>query len=179
MFKCKYKFELEDSVTSAKYVYKSQKRKQDKVIAILIPFLMVSMIAMLVLDIVRNKPFVWDIVLLVALIVLEIMYIIIPTTIVTSQKKAYQKQNLDSMDYLLITIDENICTETMFKDEQVQAKSSHNLKTLTSYIEDGNRLILIFNKVEFVCLRKANIEGGVEKLKSHLEKKMFKKSKNK
>ena len=52
MFECKYKYELEDSVISAKYVYKSQKRKQDKVIAILIPILMLCMVAMLIYDIV-------------------------------------------------------------------------------------------------------------------------------
>ena len=82
MFECKYKFELEDSIKCAKYVYKSQKRKQDKIIAILIPILMVAMIAMLVYDIVSGKSFVWDIVLLVALIVLEAMYLVIPIMLV-------------------------------------------------------------------------------------------------
>ena len=177
MFKCKYKFELDDSITSAKYVYKSQKRKQDKVIAILIPILLVSMIAMLVFDIVRGNSFVWDIILLIALTVLEVMYMIIPATLVKSQKKAYDNQKLNEMDYLLVEIDENTCKETMYKDEQAQASSVHNLRMLSSYIEDADRLILIFNKIEFVCLKKQNIEGGVEKLKNHLEKKMFKASK--
>ena len=88
MFKCKYKYELEDSVACAKYVYKSQKRKQDKLIAILIPILMVAMIAMMIYDIVAGNPFVWYIVLLVSLVVLEIMYLIIPVTLVASQKKS-------------------------------------------------------------------------------------------
>ena len=167
MFECKYKYELEDSIISAKYVYKSQKRKQDKVIAILIPILMVAMVAMLIYDIVKGHSFVWDIVLLIALVVLEIMYMIVPIMLTNSQKKYFKKQNLDNMDYLLIKIEEHICTETMFKDNEEVAKNLHNLKTLTSYLEDNDRLILVFNKVEFVCLRKQNIVGGVEKLKSH------------
>ena len=73
MFKCKYKFEMEDSVTCAKYVYKSQKRKQDKIIAILIPILMVAMIAMMIFDIIAGNSYVWDIVLLVSLVILEIL----------------------------------------------------------------------------------------------------------
>jgi len=174
MFKCKYKFELEDSITSAKYVYKSQKRKQDKIIAILIPFLFVAMIGILVFDIIKHNSIIWDIILLVALVVLEVMYIVIPLTIVTSQRKSYNKQKLDEMDYLLVVIDENMCTESIFKDEQEQAKNIHNLRMLTSYIEDDSHLILVFNKVEFVCLRKDKIEGGVEKLKAHLTKKMTK-----
>lgn len=174
MFKCKYKFELEDSMISAKYVYRSQKRKQDKIIAILIPILMIAMVAMLVYDIVIENPFVWDIVLISALVVLEILYLIIPTTLAKSQKKSYIKQNLANMDYLLVEINENMCTETMFKDNQEQAKSMHNLRMLSSYIEDDRRIILIFNKVEFVCIRKENLEGGLSKLKAHLEKKMAK-----
>lgn len=179
MFECKYKYELEDSIISAKYVYKSQKRKQDKVIAILIPILMVAMIAMLVFDIVKGHSFVWDIVLLVALIVLEIMYMIVPIMLTNSQKKYFKKQNLDDMDYLLIKIEEHICTETMFKDDKEVAKNIHNLKTLTSYLEDNDRIILVFNKVEFVCIRKRNLTGGVEKLKNHLAKIMSKPSKRK
>jgi len=179
MFKCKYKFELEDSIVSAKYVYKSQKRKQDKVIAILIPILMVAMIGMLIFDILSGNSYVWDIVLLVSLLVLEIMYLIIPTTLVASQKKSYYKQKLDTMDYLLVEIGENVCTEIMFKDGEENAKSVHGLRSLSSYLEDSNRLILVFNKVEYVCLRKENIEGGVDKLKAHLEKKMAKQSQTK
>lgn len=179
MFECKYKYELEDSIISAKYVYKSQKRKQDRVIAILIPILMVAMVAMLVFDIVKGNSFVWDIVLLVALVVLEIMYMIVPIMLTNSQKKYFKKQNLDDMDYLLVKIEEHICSETMFKDDKEVAKNIHNLKTLTSYLEDNDRIILVFNKVEFVCLRKQNIIGGVEKLKSHLAKIMSKTSKTK
>ena len=44
MFECKYKFELEDSITSAKYVYKSQRRKKDVVIAVMLPILILVMV---------------------------------------------------------------------------------------------------------------------------------------
>lgn len=174
MFECKYKFELEDSLISAKYVYKSQKRKQDKIIAILIPILMVCMVAMLIVDIVMKKSVIWDIVLLVALVVLEIMYMIVPIMLTSSQKKSFKQQKLAQMDYLIVKIDDNLCVETLFKDEKEMAKNVHNLRALSSYIEDNDRLILVFNKVEYVCLRKAHIKGDVNKLKNHLEKVMSK-----
>lgn len=174
MFECKYKLELEDSIQSAKYVYKSQKRKQDKIIAILIPFLMLAIIAMLVYDIIKGHSFVWDIVLLVALVVLEALYMVIPIMLTQSQKKAYKTQNLADMDYLHIVIEDKMCTETMYKNEQVMVTNNHSLKFLTSYIEDKNYLILIFNKVEFVCLKKSGLECDVEKLKAHLNKILLK-----
>lgn len=174
MFECKFKFELEDSITSAKYIYKSQKRKQDKFVAILIPILFVAMVAMLVYDIVKGKSFVWDIVLLVALFALEVMYLIMPIMLVSSQKKSYYQNKIDETDYMLVEIQDLNCVETLYKDEKEVSKNVHSLKQLTSYLEDNKRLVLVFNKVEYVCLRKENLVGGLEKLKAHLEKIMSK-----
>ena len=174
MFECKYKFELEDCIISAKHVYNSQKRKQDKVIAILIPILLVAMVAMLIFDIASGNSVVWDIILLAALIILQVTYLIIPIVLVKSQKKAFQKQKLDEVDYVYITIDGNTCKEALYKNNEIVSNSIHSLKFLTSYLEDDTRLILIFNKIEYVCLRKNAIEGSLNKLKEHLNKTMSK-----
>lgn len=175
MFECKYKFSLEDCITSAKYVYKSQKRKKDKIVAIMIPILMVCMIAMLCYDIVKHKSVVWDVILLVALGLLESMYLLIPIMLVNSQKKAFKKQNLGDVDFLKVKIENNLCVETLIKNDQEIAKNVHNLKMLTSYLEDATRLILVFNNVEYVCLKKDAITGGdLKQFKAHLEKMMSK-----
>lgn len=179
MFECKYKMEEIDCVIGARYVYRSQKRKQDKVVAILLPILMVCMLAMLIYDIAKHKSIVWDVVLFVALIVLELCYILIPQIVIRSAKKSYRQMNYAEMDYLYVKIENDLCVQTLFKDNQEKAKSIHNLKRLTSYIEDSERMILIFNNVEYICLRKENITGGVEKLKQHLEKAMSKSMNNK
>lgn len=174
MFECDYKFELEDSITCSKYVYKSQKRKRDKIIAVMIPILIVGMIGLLILDLAFKKPIVWDIILLVALVALQIMYALIPRMLVRAQKKAYYSQKLDEMDNLHIKIEDNICIEILQKDGQEMAKNVHNLRQLTSYIEDNDRLILIFNQVEFTNIPKAKLKGDINKLKAHLEKIMSK-----
>ena len=75
---------------------------------------------------------------------------------------------------LFVKIDDNLCVETLFKNEKEMAKNVHNLRALSSYIEDGERLILVFNKVDYVCLRKKHITGDVNKLKNHLSKVMAK-----
>ena len=174
MFECKFKYELEDSITSARYIYKSQKRTQDKVIAVLIPILIVCMIGMMVFDIIKKAPIVWDIVLLVALIVLEVMYLVIPLMLVRSQKKSFESQKIADMDYILIKIDSNTCVETLHKDDQVVSTMTHPLRQLSSYFEDKDRLVLVFNKVEYVCLRKSGISGDLNKLKELLQKTMSK-----
>lgn len=177
MFECKYKYELEDSLLSAKYVYRSQRRKKDKVIACMIPILLVAMVALLIVDIVNHKSFVLDIVLIVCLIVLLVMYLLIPVTLNRAQKKSFYGQKLDTMDYLLVKIDNSTCTEILLKDDIEQAKNVHSLKNLTSYLEDEKRLVLVFNSAEYVCLRKDNITGDINQLKDMLQKVMLKKKK--
>lgn len=174
MFECKYKLEEQDCVISAKYVYKSQKRKQDKIIAVLIPILFVAVLAMLIYNICTGKSFVWECVMAVALAVLELFYALIPMMLVRSQKKSFKAQKLNEIDYLYIKIDNATCVESLVKDGAEIAKSVHGLKSLTSYLEDSERLILVFNKVEFVCIRKSELVGGLDKLKTHLEKIMSK-----
>lgn len=116
MFECKYKFQLDDNIKCAKYVYNSQKRKQDKVIAIMLPILLLAMIAMLVVDIVNDKSVIWDIVLLVMLIVLQIMYFIMPAMVVKQTKKSYKAQDLANMDFVKININDNTCTLAFQKE---------------------------------------------------------------
>ena len=178
-FSCKYKFELSDSIIGAKYVYKSQKRTQDKVIAVLLPILFLVMLALLIFDLVKGRSVIWDGVLLVAISVLELLYALIPVMLVSSQKKSFKKQKLDEMDYLEIKIEDCLCTETMFKGESEAAKNVHNLKAMTSYIEDNDRLVLVFNKIEFIVIRKANLVGDLNKFKAHLNKCMAKANKKK
>ena len=130
MFECKYKLELTDCLTCAKYVYKSQRRRQDKVIAVLIPVLMLAMIGMLIYDIFKSRSIIWDIVLLGALLVLEVLYIVTPVMLIRSQKKSFKTQKLAEMDFIHIKIDENLCVETLWKDDKEMAKNIHNLKRL-------------------------------------------------
>lgn len=177
MFECKYKLELKDLTESAKYVYKSQRKKKDKVISILIPILMLAVMALLIVDIVNKKSIVWDVILLVALVVLEIMYILIPIMLKRSQKKTFNSQKMYEIDYFLIKIDANLVTETAYKDGEVLGNNIHNLKSLTSYIEDNERIILVFSQLEYVCLRKNAITGDINKLKEHLQKAMMKNTK--
>lgn len=174
MFECKYKLELNDCLKCSKYVYKSQKRKQDKIIAILIPILMVCVIGMLVYDVFKNRALVWDIVILVALVMLEIMYLLIPLMLIKSQKKSYQKQNLGEMDYLHIKIDDKSCTEELYKNGEVVAKNNHSLKLLTSYVEDATSITLIFSNVEFTCIKKEFLVGDLNRFKNHIQKSMKK-----
>lgn len=179
MYRCKFKYELEDCLFSAKQVYLSQRRTKDKVITFMVPFLFVICIGLLILDIVNKKSIVWDIVLLVALAVLEVVSLSLPSIVAKSQKKTFAQVGMADMDYIVITIDNSVCTEQLFKDEQEKSKLTHNLRALTSFIEDNSRLILVFNSAEYVCIKKACFEGDINAFKEFLQKQMSKNINNK
>ncbi len=177
MFECKYKFTLEDNIKCAKYVYKSQKRTQDKVIACMLPILLVCMVALLVVDIVNDKSIIWDIALLVMLFVLQMMYFVMPAMVVKQTKKSYHAQKLDTMDYIKVNINEKSCAVAFEREGTENDVKLLPLKTLTSYLEDGDSIILIFNKVEYVQVKKEHLTGDVNKLKALLNKAMAKANK--
>ena len=179
MFECNYKFELADNIKCAKYVYNSQKRKKDKVIAIMLPILLLAMIAMLIVDIVNKKNLVWDIVLLAMLIILQVMYFVMPVMVVKQTKKAYKSQDLDSMDAIKVNINDNSCSLAFVKGEQEHGKKVLSLKSLTSYIEDNENIVLVFNNVEYVLIKKNALKGDLNKLKSLLQKAMAKSQRGK
>lgn len=177
MFECNYKFELEDCLQCSKYIYKSSRRKKDKVITAMLPILVIAVIALLIVDIVKDNSIVLDIILLIAVIVLFVMNIIMPITLLSTQKKSFKKQKLDEMDSFYVSIKDDLCMESFKKDEKDLAKNVHSMKSLTSYMEDATRLILIFNKLEFACLRKSEITGGtLDSLKDLLDKALIKNS---
>ncbi len=179
MFECKYKFSLDDNIKCAKYVYNSQKRKQDKIIAILLPILFVGMLALLIVDIVNDKSIVWDIVLLVLLAILQIMYLVMPAMVIRQTKKSYKSQDLGNMDNVKIILDpnSNMCNLSFQKGDEEIGKKALPLKTLTSYIEDKDDLILVFNNIEYVLIKKDALTGDLNKLKSVLKKAMAKSNK--
>ena len=177
MFESKYKFELEDNIKCAKYVYNSQKRKQDKIIAIMLPILIVGMIALLIVDIVNNKSVIWDVALLVMLAVLQAMYIAMPMMVVKQTKKSYAAQGMGDMDAVKININDNQCKMVFIKDGQELESKTLHLKMLTSYIEDSESIVLVFNKLEYVLLKKKHTTGDLKKLRAMLEKAMAKSGK--
>lgn len=177
MFECKYKFTLEDNIKCAKYVYKSQKRTQDKIIAIMLPILLVCMVALLIVDIVYKKNVIWDIALMVMLLVLQLMYILMPTMVVRQTKKTYKAQELDKMDNIKIEVNDKSCIVAFEHEGEELANKVLPLKTLTSYLEDSESVVLIFNKIEYILVKKEYLNGDVNKFKALLNKAMAKANK--
>ena len=100
-----------------------------------------------------------------------------PLMVVKQTKKSYAQQKFAEMDSVKVTINDNVCKMAFVKDGvELEPKTLH-LKMLTSYIEDNDSLVLVFNKVEYIMIKKDGMKGDLKKLKAILEKAMAKSSK--
>lgn len=177
MFECNYKFMIEDAKKCAKYVYKSQRRATEKILIVAIPILFALMSGILIFDIVMKRAIVWDIILIVSLILLGTLTYIMPYIVIRAQKKQYNSQNFGDMDNLNIKITNGVCEEAMMKNGEKVLHNTHNLKTLVSFIEDGEDFILVYSTGEYTCIKKASLVGDINKLRSVLTKAMTIKAK--
>lgn len=177
MFECNYKFTIQDASKCARYVFKSQRGGKERFLAIAVPMLLLVMVGLLVFDIVKGRPIIIDIVLIISIAVLLVLTLMLPMFVVRVQRKQYKAQNFDDMDSLKIKINNGICEEAMMKDGKAVLENSHNLKTMVSFIEDDENIILLYNTGEYTCIKKLNLIGDVERLRSVLTKAMKVKTK--
>ena len=178
MFECSYKFTIQDAIKCAKYVYRSQRRKQEKIVIFALPFLLLAIIAMLVFDIIRGRQIVWDIILIVGLFLLGGLTYSMPLIVKRTQIKQYTNQGFGDMDSLDIKIINGVCEEAMVKNGENVVHNTHNLKTLISYIEDDDDFILVYNTGEYTCIKKNKSSGDLVKLRQTLQKAMTVKNKS-
>lgn len=177
MFECNYKFTISDAIKCAKYVYKSQRSKKEKFLLFATPVLLILVIGILIFDIINSRAIVWDIILIVGVTFLFALTLLMPLMVVQAQKKQYKSQNFDDMDHLSIKINNGVCEEAMMKNGSAILKNTHNLKTLVSYIEDDEDIILVYETGEYTCIKKQNLVGDVSRLKAALSKSMKVKTK--
>ena len=174
MFECNYKFTIDDAIKCAKYVYKSGRSKKEKIILYAVPVLLVIVSALLVVDIINKRAIVWDVILLVGITLLFVLTLIMPLLVVKAQKKQYNSQNFNDMDSLSIKINNGILEEAMMKNGEAVLKNTHNLKTLVSFLEDDEDIILVYATGEYTCIKKSNLVGDIGKLRATLTKAMTK-----
>ena len=71
-------------------------------------------------------------------------------------------------------IDETKCDVSFQKNGEEVSRSVMDLSTLTSCIEDDERLVLVFNRQMFVVVRKDSLTGNLDSLKLLIQKYMNK-----
>lgn len=163
MFKCKYKFSLEDNSKAAKFVLWSN--KQWKVCWIL-SIVLISIVLMClfignVLDALSGNIDTLGLTLDFILLWVLIFILLIPTIQNSVSKKIYM-QSLSDKDLMSVSINEYKCEVEFYKNGEMTNKEVLELTALTSAREDEKDIILVFNKNKFVLIKKDAFVGELD-----------------
>ena len=173
MFECQFKMSEDDNVKGTLYTIMQQRRKSNIVFIVLLCVSLLLMISTLIWDIRDGESIAFDIFLLVLIVALLILYICFPIVFKANAKRVY-KTSIADRDLMIVKIDETKCDVSFQKNGEEVSRSVMDLSTLTSCIEDDERLVLVFNRQMFVVVRKDSLTGNLDSLKLLIQKYMNK-----
>lgn len=173
MFECQFKMSEDDNVKGTLYTIRQQRRKSNIVFIVLLCVSLLLMISTLIWDIRDGESIAFDIFLLVLIVALLILYICFPILFKANAKRVY-KTSIADRDLMIVKIDETKCDVSFQKNGEEVSRSVMDLSTLTSCIEDDERLVLVFNRQMFVVVRKDSLTGNLDSLKLLIQKYMNK-----
>ena len=173
VFECQFKMSEDDNVKGTLYTIRQQRRKSNIVFIVLLCVSLLLMISTLIWDIRDGESIAFDIFLLVLIVALLILYICFPILFKANAKRVY-KTSIADRDLMIVKIDETKCDVSFQKNGEEVSRSVMDLSTLTSCIEDDERLVLVFNRQMFVVVRKDSLTGNLDSLKLLIQKYMNK-----
>lgn len=173
MFECQFKMSEEDNVKGTLYTVKQQRKTSNIIFIVLLFISLFLMISTLILDIRDGENIAFDVFLMVLILALLVLYFCFPILFKSSAKRVY-KTNIADKDLMIVKIDDTKCDVSFQKNGEQVSRSVMDLSTLTSCIEDDERLVLVFNKQMFVVVRKDSLLGNLDSLKLLIQKYMNK-----
>ena len=130
-------------------IFKLRKTKKDIVMNILLLVFIGIFTGLVISNIVQHKSSTLDLIILIALIVMELFSLIMPIIILNNQKKFLQQLNLDEIDYTTTEIGKEKCTETYYKNNKISMQNVCNMNKLMAYKQQNNYIFAVFSN--FAC----------------------------
>lgn len=144
-----FKYTVDLGIQATKQAFKLKKSKKDLVVHILIATFILIMIGVIIWDIIRDASFTLDLILLVALVIVEIFSIVMPLIIIHMQKKFLKQLNLAEIDYTVTEISKGKCLESYYKNNKIVMQNVCEMSKLIAYEIKGNYVYVVFSN--FAC----------------------------
>ena len=146
---CKFNYTVDLGLDAMRAVFKLRKTKKDVIMNILLIAFIGIFAAMVVANIIQDKSFTMDLIILIALVTMEIFSLIMPIIILHNQKKFLQELNLAEMDYTTTEIIKEKCIETYYKNSKVSMQNVCNMNKLMAYKQHDSYIFAVFSN--FAC----------------------------
>ncbi len=166
----KFDYTVELGLNATKQSIKLKRSKKDIIVHILVIAFIGIMSAVLVWDIMREASIVIDLIILIALILLEIFNIVMPFVILSMQKKFLRQVFTVGFDYTLTEIDKNKCLESYYKDGKILMQNVCDMTDLIGFSEQDGYLYLVFNNFATGIFKIVTLQNiTLDKFKQNLE----------
>ena len=144
-----FKYTVDLGVKATKMTFKLKKTKKDIITHALDFVLIAVMVAVLIYDIYRDAGFTIDLIILIALVLVEIFNLVMPLIIFHTQKKFLKQLDLANIDYTITEIASNKCTESYYKDSKVVMQNVCDMSKLLTYQISEGYIFAVFSN--FAC----------------------------
>ena len=166
----KFNYTVDLGLDAMRAVFKLRKTKKDVVMNILLLAFIGIFAGLVTWNIVQDKSFVLDLIILIALIIMEIFTLVMPRIILHNQKKFLQQLNLNEMDYTITEISKEKCIETYYKDNKISMQNVCNMNKLMAYNQRDNYIFAVFSNFVCAIFDLNTLNTGKDELFEHLDK---------
>ena len=171
MFQSKYKFSASTTASASKLAFQLRGKKRDILVHIGVPIAMLIMISILVYDIIKSNNIVFDIILIVALLSLEVLNFLMPMLVFKSQKKYLARLEAENFDYCLAEFDKGEFKEKFYKDKKMVYCNTISADKVVNCAEFEHYYIVIFNNYTALLFDLDQMEiGNADDLKAKINK---------
>ena len=146
---CKFNYTVELGLDAMRAVFKLRKTKKDIIMNVLLLVFIGIFAGIVIANIIQKNSFVFDLVILIVLIAMEIFGLVMPLIIIHNQKKFLKELNLAEMDYTTTEINKEKCIETYYKDSKVSMQNVCDMNKLMAYKQQDNYIFAVFSN--FAC----------------------------
>lgn len=168
MFESRFEFSLDDNIAGTIYTTKKKNKKLNIVIYVLLGICLLFAIISLILDIILGDSIIFDILLILLSIGVIIYHFYSPKMWKKSAIKTYNEYIAENK-YCVVSIDDDSCRVSFYKENEEVSKMVLDLNNITACFEDEERFVIVFDKSQFVVVRKDKLSGRIEMLRDKME----------
>lgn len=165
----RFNYTIDLGLDAMRAVFKLRKTKKDVIMHILLLVFIGLFAGLVVVDIIKHKSLIWDIVILIALIVMEIFSLVMPLIILHNQKKFLQQLNLDKIDYTTTEITKEKCIETYYQNNKASMQNVCQMNKLMAYKQQDNYIFAVFSNFACAIFDINSLNVGKDELIKYLD----------
>ncbi len=158
----KYKCKSGIAIKASKIAYKLKRAKKDKFVFWATPIALLIMIGIMIYDIVKSNSLVLDIVLVVALALVQILNLVMPIIASKMQAKYFKKLDELNYDYFISEFNDGLFKEKIYKDGQLIMCNQVPVEKLQNYALFDNYLVVVFSNYAMLLFDLESMQMGTK-----------------